>query len=264
MTRRTAIEDAENPARNGIQVIARAASILRTLAGRHRGASLGDIAKAVGLPRSTVQRIVDALDAEGLVVAGSASVGVRLGPGLLPLAAAAHFEIAEIARPFLEELSIATGETVDLAIFDQDKAVFIDQVQGTHRLRAVSAVGMSFPLHSSSNGKAMLAQLSPTQLMRLTKRLKLVGLTPYTITDWDRLKREVEEIRRIGLAYDREENSLGISAVGTAFDSGHGDLAAITIPVPTQRFSADEARLGELLLDCRARLQRLLDGKARR
>lgn len=250
--------------RNGIQVISRAAAILRMLAGRPRGASLGEIAGAVDLPRSTVQRIVDALDGEGLVVAGSASAGVRLGPGLLPLAAGAKFEVAEVARPCIEELAIVTGETVDLSILDQDKAVFIDQVQGTHRLRAVSALGVSFPLHSSSNGKAMLAHLPPLQLSRLAKRLKLAPLTPHTLTDWTRLNEELAEIRRTGIAYDREENSIGICAVGAAIQSGTGELAAITIPVPTQRFLDSEAALCQHLITCRDRIQRLLDGKSRR
>jgi DNA-binding IclR family transcriptional regulator len=259
-----ALDDGGAGARSGIQVIARAAAVLRMLAARPRGASLGEIAKAVGLPRSTVQRIVDALDREGLVVAGSSNTGVRLGPGLLPLAAGAKFEIAEVARPCLEELAIITGETVDLAILDQDKAVFIDQVQGSHRLRAVSAVGISFPLHSTSNGKAMLAALPASQLARLSKRLQLVALTPHTITDWGRLSAELDEVRSTGVARDMEENSLGICAVGAAVDGGGGELAAITIPVPTQRFAEKEAELTRLLLECRARVQRLLDGKTRR
>lgn len=242
----------------GIQVISRAAAILRALAEKPRGLSLGEIAKAVQLPRSTVQRIVDALDGEGLVVSGALTGGVRLGPALLPLAAGARFEIAEIIRPRLEELARATGETVDLALFDQDKAVFIDQVQGNHRLRAVSAVGVSFPLHCSSNGKAMLAELPAEKLKRLKKNLKLTASTPNTITDWERLDAELEQIRKDGIAYDREEHSLGICAAGTALRSGQGELIAVTIAVPTQRFAEIEPQLGSLLLDCRAKLSRIL------
>ncbi|MDX5494183.1 MAG: helix-turn-helix domain-containing protein, partial [Alphaproteobacteria bacterium] len=86
---------AEKDQQGGIQVIARAAAILRALARRPGGMSLGDIAAAVSLPRSTVQRIADALAAEGLVLTASSARGVRLGPALLSLAAAARFEIAE-------------------------------------------------------------------------------------------------------------------------------------------------------------------------
>ena len=147
------------PERQGVQVIARAAALLRALEKHPDGLSLGELARALALPRSTVQRIVDALDREGLVIAASAASGVRLGPALLALAAATRFHIAEVARQTLEALAKECGETVDLSLADQDKVVFIDQVAGTHRLTAVSALGVSFPLHSSANGKAVLAAM---------------------------------------------------------------------------------------------------------
>jgi DNA-binding IclR family transcriptional regulator len=258
----SAVADKAAARPDGIQVISRAAAILRSLADNPRGLSLGEIAKAVQLPRSTVQRIVDALDSEGLVLSGALTGGVRLGPALLPLAAGARFEIAEVIRPHLEELAKACGETVDLALFDHDKAVFIDQVQGSHRLRAVSAVGVSFPLHCSSNGKAMLAELPPEKLKRLRKSLALTANTANSITDWDRLDGELAEIRRTGIAYDREEQSIGISAAGTAIKSSQGELIAVTIAAPTQRFHELEAQLCQLLLECRGKLHRILTGTA--
>ncbi|HMI90042.1 MAG TPA: helix-turn-helix domain-containing protein, partial [Polyangiales bacterium] len=160
--------DTDEPSdRAGIQVIARAALVLRALQRYPDGASLGDLAKAVELPRSTVQRIVNALDCEGLVVAASSQTGVRLGPALLGLAASARFGIVELARPTIEALAKATGETVDLSIAGHDKIVFVDQVPGTHRLAAVSAVGVSFALHSCANGKAALAAMDELELSRV-------------------------------------------------------------------------------------------------
>jgi DNA-binding IclR family transcriptional regulator len=163
--RRSPTDDAAD--RGGVQVIARAALVLRALQREPDGASLGDLARAVELPRSTVQRIVDALDAEGLVVAGRAHGGVRLGPALLGLAAATRFDIVELARPAVEALAKATGETVDLAIASHDKVVFVAQVPGVHRLAAVSAVGVSFPMHSCANGKAVLAAMDELELRRV-------------------------------------------------------------------------------------------------
>lgn len=240
----------------GIQVIARAASIMRVLEHNRGGVSLGEIAKEVKLPRSTVQRIVDALDMEGLVIASSAKSGVRLGPALLRLAAATRFEIAELARDTLEVLAKATGETVDLSIIDQDKVVFIDQVEGSHRLTAVSAVGRSFPLHSSANGKAMLVAMDTGDLAKLKKRMKLARLTPKTITDWEALNRELEDVRAKGVAFDREENSIGICAVAMVIYGPTGEVAAISIPVPTQRFLQSEAALVKKLRKACETLQR--------
>ena len=245
--------------RKSIQVISRAAAILRAIEKHPNGLSLGEIARLVDLPRSTVQRIVDALDHESLLIAASPAHGVRLGPTLLTLAAATRFEVAELMRPMLEAIARETGESVDLAVADQDKVVFIDQVAGSHRLTAVSAVGVSFPLHCSANGKAVLALMDDLELRRLRKRMKLRRQTPATITSWERLDEEIAQVRATGVAFDREENSLGISAVAVALRSPAGELACISIPVPTQRFAAKEKELAALLLAHRDAMRQKLE-----
>lgn len=250
------VEDTPTSERQGIQVISRAAAVLRALERRPDGLSLGELAKAVALPRSTVQRLVDALDNEGFVMAASSTTGVRLGPMLLALASATRFHIAEVARETLKSLAKETGETVDLSLIDQDKVVFIDQVVGTHRLTAMSAVGVAFPLHSSANGKALLAAMTDEELGKARKRMRLTALTQNTITSWTQLDREIETIRKAGCAYDHEENGLGISAVSVALRSPSGELAAISVPAPTQRFKAAEGELTKALLKHTGILQR--------
>ncbi len=248
--------------RNGIQVVARAAEILRALEGSD-GMSLGQLAGRVGLPKSTVQRIIAALDFENFVVSVFPDKRLRLGPGLVRIARSIRFPIAETARPYLRELSEKTGETVDLAVLDGDKAVFVDQIPGTHRLRAVSAIGVSFPLHCTANGKAMLAALDDEGLGRLKKRIRLTAFTENSIQSWEKLKRELLEIRETGFAYDREEHSIGISAVGTAVIGFDGDLAAITIPTPTVRFLKKAPELAKALKFCRDKVDRILGGHHR-
>lgn len=244
--------------RQGIRVIARAAEVLRALEGRDDGLSLGQIARQLELPRSTVQRIVDALDAENFVVAATPTARVKLGPALVRIAGSIRFQIADAARPYMEQLAGETGETVDLSMLDQDKLVFLDQVIGSHRLRAVSAVGVSFPLHCSANGKALLAALDDTRLERLKKHLDLSAQTSNTITSWKRLSVEIEAIRREGIAYDREEHSPGISAVAAVVRGPTGELAAISIPTPTQRFKGREANLKNRLMACCQQVQHML------
>ena len=142
-----------------VQVIARAAAILRALEDQATGLSLGQIAQRVGLARSTVQRIVSALEAEKLVIAASPNGRVRLGPTILRLAASVRTDFVSLAHSFLVKLSHELRETVDLAIVKRDHLVFVDQVIGSQRLRTVSAVGETFPLYCTANGKAALAQL---------------------------------------------------------------------------------------------------------
>lgn len=239
----------------GIQVISRAVDILWALKENPAGLSLSEIAKRVDLPRSTVQRIVKALDQASLVISSSVSGGFRLGPLLLALAGSTRFEIISFLRPTLEVLARETSESVDLSVINQDRAVFVDQVTGTQRLTAVSAVGVAFPLHCSANGKAMLAALDDAAIVRLQKSLELTRRTARTITSWPDLLSDIGKIRASGVAVDREENSAGICAIATAFRGPKGELAAISIPVPIQRFTAREKELTAILKTHATRLQ---------
>src|SRR5690349_3977158 len=103
-----------------VQVIARAAAILRALEDQAAGLSLGQIAQRVNLARSTVQRIVAALESEKLVIAASPAGRVRLGPTILRLAASVRSDFIALARPFLERLSQELHETVDLSTVKKD------------------------------------------------------------------------------------------------------------------------------------------------
>ncbi|MCX7173881.1 MAG: IclR family transcriptional regulator [Proteobacteria bacterium] len=234
--------------RNNIQVLSRAASILRALEKNPGGMSLGEISKAVELPRSTVQRIVDALDRESLVIASTNSNGVRLGPALIPLAAATRFQIADLARQTLEALAKDSGETVVLVIADQDKVVQIDQVISKQMLSASSPVGQSFPLNTSAAGKAILATFTDAELAKTKKRIKLARPTKNSIFSWEGLEKELKKIRETGVAYNFEENIPGICAIASALRSPTGDVAAIAMTVPTQRFNDNKAKLAESLL----------------
>jgi DNA-binding IclR family transcriptional regulator len=233
---------------------------LRALEGSN-GMSLGQLAGRVGLPKSTVQRIIAALDSENFVVSASSGGRLRLGPGLVRIAHSIQFPIAETARPYLRKLSEETGETVDLAVLDGDKAVFVDQIPGSHRLRAVSAIGVSFPLHCTANGKAMLAAMRDEELSWLKKRMHLTAFTKNSIRSWKKLEQELLRIRETGIAYDREEHSIGISAIGTAIIGFEGEIAAITIPTPTVRFAKSEPELAKALRLCRDAVERILGRK---
>ena len=230
-----------------VQVIARAASILHALEDQPAGLSLGQIAQRVGLARSTVQRIVAALEAEKLLIAASPNGRVRLGPSILRLATAVQTDFVSIARPFLVRLSDELRETVDLAVAKRDHLVFIDQVIGPQRLRAVSAVGDIFPLYCTANGKAYLAKHDDKTVEALVGRV-FEPRTPATYTRLDHLLKELERVRATGVAFDREEHTLGISAAGVAMRDLLGNCVAISVPVPTQRSASLQADIAERLL----------------
>ena len=232
----------------GIQVLARAADILRALKADNRGLSLGGIARRVGLPRSTVQRIVNALVAERLVVPNTVSGGFQLGPEIQALARAARQDVAHALRPVIEALSRATGETVDLAVYREGGMVFVDQVVGTQRLRAVSAIGETFPMTVTANGKAALAWLDDDEVARIAAAERRRP---------DAVRAQIRATRESGYALDLDEHMAGISAVGIAFRI-RGAVYAISIPAPSQRFRGEREALPEKLLALRTEIARAL------
>jgi DNA-binding IclR family transcriptional regulator len=245
-----------------VQVIARAATILRALEDENAGLSLGQIAQRVNLARSTVQRIVAALETESLVIAATPNGRVRLGPAILRLAASVRSDFIAAARPFLERLSAELQETVDLAVVKKDHLVFIDQVIGPQRLRTVSAVGETFPLHCTANGKAYLAQLSEAGVEKLIGRT-FEPRTPNTITRIEALIEELAKVRaNNGIAIDREEHSLGICAAGVSLRDPLGNSVAISVPVPSQRFVDQQATIVARLLATKRAMETNMDAAA--
>jgi DNA-binding IclR family transcriptional regulator len=234
---------------NGIQVVARVASILRALGGADEGLSLSQLAERVELPRSTVHRLVVALRGEGLVMS-LPSGRTRIGPELMRLAHSSRGELTRELRPFMERLRAELEETVDLAVLEGDHVRFVDQIAAPHRLRAVSAVGETFPLYCSANGLALLAEL-PAEARPALIGTELAALTPQTLTDPEAVLAAVEEVERRGYAVTRDQITEGICAVAVAVRDTGGGLAALAVPLPTPRFAGREEEIAAALLAVR-------------
>jgi DNA-binding IclR family transcriptional regulator len=252
---------AEDTGGTGIQVIARAADILRALHSAPGGLSQAEVAERVGLARSTIHRLLNALEDEGLVESGGPRGRYRLGPAIGRMADTARRGLLSSIHPMLEELSQEVNETVDLSVLDRNRMTFVDQVVAPHRLRAVSSVGESVLLHTTANGKAFLASMSPQDLARATSGT-LARLTANTITEPAALLQELERVRTEGIAYDREENSEGVCAVGTIIRGLTGVAVAVSVPLPAQRFYGREPLLHDALLKWAERVERELGGAA--
>lgn len=230
----------------GIQVISRAAKILRILGQDTNGLSLGQIASRVNLPRSTVQRIVGALSLEGLISIGNGHGAIRLGPELHGLAQASLTVLSERLKLVMRNISEETGETVDLAILDGRKMLFIDQVVGSHRLRTVSSIGEAFPLTTTANGKAALSCLDQPAAIKLILTEFEAESRPETPIAG--LLGEIDAIRQGDLALDENEHTEGICAQGFPVQDTNGDIFAISVPVPSSRYSRIKHSLRDVLM----------------
>ena len=154
--------------RGGVQVVRRTALILRALRDESNGLTLSQIATRVGLARSTVYRLIAALEQERFVVAASKGRGYRLGPGLASLTVAATRDLTALIHPYLAALSSELNETVDLVVLEQESVLFIDRVIAPSRdLFVQSHVGAVMPTHSTAPGKALLATLPDSEVERL-------------------------------------------------------------------------------------------------
>jgi len=219
----------------GIQVLRRAAAALDEIAAEPGQLRLVDLGERLGLAKSTARRLL-----VGLVEVGLASVDSQghfsLGERLLGFGGDAGARIASIFRPTIERVARATdGETVDLSILHGQRMWFVDQIESSHRLRAVSAIGVRFPLNGTANGKAAIAVLDDPEAQ--------AALARFSPEVTDGLRREIVQIRRTGIAFDRDEHTPGISAAAIAQRAVGDNVIAISVPAPTERFLEKEERI---------------------
>lgn len=248
------------PARaNGVQVIARAAEILRALLDAPGGMTLTQLSVKVGLARTTIYRVVHTLQSEGLVTAPDPDGAVFLGPELGRLATPTSASISLRVRPFLELLAQDVKETVDLAVLYGLNVRFIDQVVPGRRLREGFIFDELLPAHSTANGKALLAAL-PLRTLQSMLPSQLRRCTPNTITSRRQLLVELDHVREAGFAFDREETDDGICAVGAVVYSQLGPQAAITVAAPADRFYRSEAAFAKAVATAAHQASQALSG----
>ena len=220
----------------------KALAILGTFDEARQEVGVSELAAELGMHKSTVSRLLAALARRGLV----RRAGERFAPGpeLARLGALAMRGLAlvETARAPLERLAGLTGETVNLAVRDDERALNVLQVDAAHFVGVTDWTGRAAPLHASANGKALLACGSadlPRRLPRLTAR---------TIVDRAELRAELERTKRAGFAVAVEELELGLHAVAAPVHDALGAcVAAVSVSGPAYRLPVDRLpAVGEL------------------
>lgn len=222
--------------RNEMRTIARAASVLRALADSPVKLSLGQLAKATNLPRSSIQRIVGALEAEGFVNTQSGQSGVRLGRELVRLGSAVSANLRTLFRPYLQELHQRTKDTVDLTLLMDGTPVVVDQISSTAALRVVSFVGRPLPLHATASGKCHLMNMPRDEALASLQQ-PLPAFTGQTVTSTDQLEKTINKIASGEFGYDREEYEEGICAIALPIHTFGASNYAIALSMPAKRFT---------------------------
>jgi DNA-binding IclR family transcriptional regulator len=211
---------------------------------------IADASEQLGVARSTAHRLMEMLAYHGFVQRETDSRAYGPGGALLDigLSVVKHLDVRSIARPHLEALAHATGETVHLARLELPNVLFIDCVESDRAIRVASRVGRAVPAHCTSVGKAMLAASSPDVRKAYTKGRRLGALTSASITTLAGLNAQLADVPRRGYAVNVEESEEGLGSVGVAIlDPSGRPVGAISVAAPLQRRTAlDFERFADL------------------
>jgi IclR family transcriptional regulator, acetate operon repressor len=210
--------------------------ILELLALESGSLRSSQIARTIGISKPTVHRLLKALEHLECVRADDSKYS--LGPRLLYLGekARTQLQLVNVSRPIINKLAGALGETVSLGTLHHDHVLIIETVKPMDASILFANLGPIADIHCSALGKALLAQLPRAQIDAILMRLVFEPRTKNTITELKQFRRELELVRRKGIAYDREETELGLFCIGVCIrDSQRQPIAALSASGPVMR-----------------------------
>lgn len=221
-----------------VQSVDRAVSILQVLA--VQGPSgVTEIADALDIHKSTVYRLLATLESRGLVEQDSERGSYRIGYTVVELAGGATKgnDLSLLSRPVCQELAAAVGETVNVAVYDGEAVISIDQVLGNAAITSIDWVGKRTPLHATSAGKVFLAHMPQPEAAEVLEQ-PLEEFTPHTITDPALLKEQLQGVRELGYGVISEELEIGLASLSAPIRSLNGEvIATVTVSGPTFRIN---------------------------
>lgn len=181
----------------------------------HTIVTVGEIAKHLGVHKSSASRIAATLVASGYLRPARSTSGFQLGGKLIRLGGLATVDttLVNVSEPVIRELVDSHGETCHVGVLDGSETVTVALVDGSRALRLHSWVGKRSPAHLSSMGKVLLAGLDEAALNRLYPNNELEVRTPFSISTVEALKVHLDKVRKQGYALDNEELEIGLRCV---------------------------------------------------
>lgn len=230
--------------RDGIQSIKRASALLDAVASAGpAGIGLGELSEKVGLHTSTTFHLVKTLESVGFLMRQDEGKRYRIGNRLFVLAAGALDETALLAlgMPILERLSAETGEAAHLAVRSNADIVLVGRTAATGMLQMSERAGVVRPAHATAIGKLLLAQCDDEDLDGILAAVDFVPLTENTITDRKAFRKELDAIRKTGIAHDRQELDMDVRCVAVpVLDFAGRCIAAMGISGPVWRMGEED------------------------
>ena len=216
--------------------------LLDVLSYYHEPVSLKQLALETDLHPSTAHRILGAMTSSGFVERAKPGT-YQLGIRLLELGnlVKSRINIRDSAMPLMQRLHREIGESVNLGVRQGDEIVYVERTSsGISSVRVVHLVGARAPLHVTAVGKLFLVEDGRQKVGEYAKRTGLPGLTPASLTSLQKLERELERVRRHGVAFDNEEIEQGLRCVAAPIRDDSGELVAgLSVSAPADRYNPD-------------------------
>lgn len=232
----------ELPAGERVKSADRALTVLDYV-GEHHSVTFGQILTDLDLPRSSAHGLLRTLVAGGWLEIDALSRCYTLGLRTWQLGQRylGHRDLAQLAKPYMDELALKLGETVQLARLDGIENVYIAISEGPRPMRLASSVGMRLHAHGTGIGKALLSQLDAVEVRRRLSGVVLPSFTDRTVTDLDELTGLIDQARANGFALDDGEYLVGCRCVAVPMNVHGADgglVAAMSVTAPV--FRCDE------------------------
>lgn len=228
-----------------VKVLDKSLSILEILLQKNSLMSISEISNKLEMYPSTVHRILDTFKSKGYVEQNSQNQKYQLGLKLVELGMAKFHKIDLIDEtiPFLKELVNQCNETVHLGILEQGEVLYLAKEEPNQNIRMVSQVGKRAPVYSTSLGKILLAYLPKGERKGITDKIEYISFTKNTINSIDKLKKELDKVKRQGFALDREENEKDVCCIAAPIRNYQGKvIAAVSISSPVFRIDIEKQR----------------------
>lgn len=229
-----------------VQSLTRALALLETVARSDGGLALTQLARTVGLPSSTVHRLLTTLEQRGYVRQDAASLiwQIDVQAFVVGSAFAQTRDVLAMAQPHMRRLMEESGETVNLYVMDVGEIVCIGQVECSQLMRAIVRPGIRIKMHCSGAGKAILAWLPEYEVARVLDRHGLPRVTERTLVTPKAFKDDLAQVRERGYAVDDEEQAVGLRCVAAPILDEHGSpVAGLSVSAPSGRLPEGRLRL---------------------
>jgi DNA-binding IclR family transcriptional regulator len=225
--------------------VQRVARLLRHIAEGDAVTNMSQTARELGINRTTLLRLLHALEAERFIEPRSEGQGWRIGVGLITLTAQAFFseDLVQTAVPILTQLSETLSLSAHLGVLDGREIVYLVRRVPNHAFASNIKIGSRLPAHAANMGRIILANLPRERVERLYAGIDLRPVTSHTAITPLQLHAQLDNDRALGLAWSDGNYEAGVSSVAAPiFDATNTPVAAINVTGQTTQFEGAERR----------------------